>query len=124
MKKFYVKKEDLNSEELRTGRVSYGRIITRYITDLVICNNIQELDNSIWENSDNLYNEETEEYEEIYQFYLCNLTEYEKEELLECGIILSYSNLLDLDVLCVEHCGTSWSYVMTDVEWTENFDEC
>ena len=62
--------------------------------------------------------------EEIYQYYLCNLSEYEREQLTEYGIILSYSNKLDLDILCVEHFGTSWDYVMTDVEWSDNFDEC
>ena len=118
MKKFYIgSKGYLNAEELRTGKVSYRRIVDAYIKDLVLCNNITEIDNSVWDNMG-------EFEEEIFQYYLCNLSSYEKEQLQEFGIILSYSDLLDLDVLCVEHYGTSWDYVMTDVEWTENFDEC
>lgn len=122
--KMYVNKEDLNEGELKTGRVSYQRIIKRYIGDIVLCNNIEELDESVLENAVNLYNEETEEYEEIYQYYLCNISEWEKEQLEKMGIIISYSDMLDCDVLMVDHFGTSWDYVMTDVEWTENFNEC
>ena len=121
MKKFYINnKEELNSEELRTGRVSYKRIIDRYISDLVLCNNIENLEpyEELYDNMQNGY-----EDMEIYQYYVCNLTEFEKEKLLEYGIILSYSNVLDVDVLCVDHFGTSWDYVMTDVKWTDNYDE-
>ena len=32
------------------------------------------------------------------------------------GVIMSYSNLLDCDVLCVDHYGTSWDYVLTDCD--------
>ena len=118
MKKFYISnKEKLNSEELRTGCVSYRRVIDRYISDLVLCNKIEEIDSNIFDNM-SIYEEE------IYQYYLCNLSEFEKEKLKEYGIILSYSNILELDVLCVEHYGTSWDYVMTDIKWSEDLDEC
>lgn len=122
MKKFYISnKEELNSEELRTGKVSYKRIIDRYISDLVLCNNIENLEpyEELWDNMQNSY-----EDIEIYQYYVCNLTEFEKEKLLEYGIILSYSNVLDVDVLCVDHFGTSWDYVMTDVKWSTNYEDC
>lgn len=121
MSKFYISnKEELNEEEKRTGCVSYGRIIERYIQDLVLCNNIVNLEpyEELWDNMQNGY-----EDIEIYQYYVCNLTEFEKEKLLEYGIILSYSNVLDVDVLCVDHFGTSWDYVMTDIKWTDNWDE-
>lgn len=120
MKKFYIgSKGHLNAEELKTGKVSYRRIVGAYARDLVLCNNIAEIDNSIWDNMG-----EVDEDLEIYQYYLCNLSSYERETLKEYGIILSYSDVLDLDVLCVEHYGTSWDYVMTDVEWSQDFDEC
>ena len=124
MRKFYVsKKEDLNKEELKTGCVSYKRVISAYIRDLVLCNDIECVEEFVWENMQNVDFDSDEEIN-IYQFYLCNLSEHEKEQLLEYGIILSYSNKLGLDILCVDHLGTSWDYVMTDVEWTTNFDEC
>ena len=111
--KFVVDKNLLNEEELRTGRVSYARIIERYAPDIILCNNIAQIDNSIWENVENPTDEE------IYQYYLCNLSEHEKEKLLSYGIIVSYSDMLDLDVIMVDHWGTSWDYVMTDVEWID-----
>lgn len=120
MRKFYIgSKGNLNAEELKTGKVSYRRLINAYIQDLVLCNNITEIDSSVWDNM-----REIDEDLEIYQYYLCDLSRYEKDRLEEFGILLSYSDMLGLDILCVEHYGTSWDYVMTDVEWTENFDEC
>ena len=119
MKKFYVSNvEELNDEEKKTGCVSYRRIIERYIQDLVLCNSINEIDNSVFYNM-----EEVKDDLEIYQYYLCDLSRYEKEKLEEYGILLSYSDMLDLDVLCVEHYGTSWDYIMTDIKWTTDINE-
>lgn len=120
MKKFYISnKEELNDQEIKTGCVSYRRIIDRYIQDLVLCNNIINLDESI----DFNVNTNFESTTEIYQYYVCTLGNFEKEILEGYGIILSYSDMLDLDVLLVDHLGTSWDYVMTDVKWTDNWDE-
>lgn len=118
MKKFYINsKEDLNDQELRTGRVSYARIIEKFTNNnIVLCNNIVNIDNSVFDNLDEYPNE-------VYQYYLCDLGSYDKEQLIECGVIVSYSDMLDLDVILVDHYGTGWGYVMTDVEWTENIDE-
>ena len=124
MKKFYVSKKDLNDEELRTGKVSYGRIVNRLIGNLVLCNNIGNIDNSIWEQV--AISGEVGDYEEIYQFYLCNVPDYiiEWNKELNTPLIISYSEMLDTYVLMVNHFGTSWDYVMTDVEWSEDYEEC
>ena len=129
MKKFYVSKKDLNDEELRTGKVSYGRIISRYIDNLVLCNNIPNIDEGIWDNMNYEEKYKNAEYDidenfEIYQYYLCDLDDYVKDILIDWGFIISYSDVLELDVLMVDHWGTSWDYVMTDVEWSENYEEC
>jgi hypothetical protein len=122
MKKFYISnKEELNAEELRTGCVSYGRIIKRYISDLVLCNEVANIEEFIEGQLYDTYGEL--EDLAIYQYFLCNLTEFEKETLQEYGILLAYSNKLEVDILCVDHLGTSWDYVMTDVKWTDNWDE-
>ena len=123
MRKFYISNEnELNLEEKKTGRVSYRRIIDRYIHDLVLCNNIVDIEEDLDCQLYDTYGE-IDDFE-IYQYYLCNLSEFETETLKEWGILLAYSNKLELDVLCVEHFGTSWDYVLTDVEWTTNLDEC
>ena len=142
MSKFYVNKEELNQEELRTGKVSYGRLVNRLIPNMVLCNSIEELDCDLFSNMiigdinyyiDNEGNYRTqEEYEEdttgeiyeetevIYQYYLCDLSEWDLDYLKELGgVLLAYSNMLDLYVLMVNHYGTSWDYVMTDIEWAE-----
>ena len=122
MRKFYISNEkELNAEELRTGRVSYRRIIDRYIHDLVLCNDIVNVEEYI---EGQLYDKyENLEDLEIFQYYVCNLNEFEEETLREYGILLAYSNTLNVDILCVDHFGTSWDYVMTDVEWTTDFNE-
>lgn len=127
MKKLYVNKEDLNEKELKTGRASYKRLVDRYVGDIVLCNNITEVDDEIWDNvgESDLIDEDGDEINdlEIYQYYLCNVGEWQKEQLKGTGVILSYSKVLDCDVLMVQHWGTSWDYVMTDIEWTENLEE-
>lgn len=127
MKKLYVNKEDLNEKELKTGRVSYKRLVDCYVGDIVLCNNITDVDDEIWDNVDesNLIDEDGDEINDldIYQYYLCNVSEWAKEQLKGTGVILSYSKVLDCDVLMVQHWGTSWDYVMTDIEWTENLEE-
>ena len=121
MKKFYIGNiNELNDEEKRTGRVSYRRLIDKYIDDLVLCNNIVNIDNTVF---DNMQNVDDDDFE-IYQYYLCNLSNFERENLLAYGVSLSYSELLDCDVLLVTHWGTSWDYVMSQAKWSENLDEC
>ena len=122
MKKFYISnKEELNDQELKTGCVSYRRIIDRYISDLVLCNEVANIEEFIEGQLYDTY--EGLENLDIYQYFLCNLTEFEKETLQEYGILLAYSNKLEVDILCVDHFGTSWDYVMTDIKWTDNWDE-
>ena len=125
--KILVNKKDLNEEELKTGRISYQRAIERFVGNIVLCNNIANIDYDIFSNiiNDNYYDEDDEEYKdnEYYQYYLCNLDDWEKNRLKETDVIISYSDVLDCDVLMVDHYGTSWDYVMTNIEWTENIDE-
>lgn len=152
MKKIYKLMENRSEEEKRTGKASYKTVFDRFIQEGFLCNNIRDIDTSIWENISvgDLYyyidkdgNERTrEEYEndetgeiyeeaaDIYQYFLCNLSKLDIEELQELeeenkdnSIILSYSDLLDCDVLMVTHWGTSWDYVLTNIELTENIEE-
>ena len=139
-----LKLESMGDYEKKEGYASYRTIIDRYIGDIVLCNNIIDVDTSIYDNMKNgikyvdyeTGEEHTEEeynndesgkieieYEDIYQYYLCNISEYEEEQLLKAGVILSYSDLLDCDVLCVDHFGTSWDYVLTNVKLFDTYEE-
>lgn len=125
--KMYVNMEDLNEEEKRTNKISYRRLVNRISSDVWLFNNAPKLSEYDFEfilNSD--YDEENDEYFDIYQYYLINMDSYMIEKLkdIKCkDLIIAWSDTLEEYVLLVDHCGTSWDYVMTDIEPTENFDE-
>lgn len=145
MKKGLLKNDKMGKYELEQGFASYRTIIERFVGDIVICNNIIEVDpESIYDNMNSngyYYVDENGEYrtkeeydsdetgtieirqKDIYQFYLCNLNNCDKEFLESAGIILSYSDMLDCDVLCVGHCGTNWDYVLTNVKLFDNYED-
>ena len=124
--KNYVRMEDLNEEEKRTNRISYRRLIER-IGNVWLFNQAPKLSNYDFEfvlNSD--YNEERDEYIEIYQYYLIDIDDFMLKKLndLKCkDLIIAWSDTLEEYVLLVDHFGTSWDYVMTDIEPTENYEE-
>ncbi len=139
-----LKSEKMGEYEKEQGFASYRTIIERFIGDIVLCNNIIDIDTSIYDNMKNgikYINYETgeehteEEYnndesgkievehEDIYQYYLCHISEYEEEQLLKAGVILSYSDMLECDVLCVDHYGTSWDYVLTNAKLFDTYEE-
>ena len=111
--------EKMGDYETEKGYASYRTIIDRFIGNIVLCNNITKVDYSVYDN----FNENMGEDTEIYQYYLCNIGQWEKEQLEEMGIILSYSDELDCDVLCVDHYGTSWDYVLTDVKLFDTYEK-
>lgn len=79
--KFYCNLEDLNEEEKRTNKISYRRLIDR-IGRVWLFNKAPELSNYDFEyevGSD--YDEETEEYEEIYQYYLIEADSYTLQKI-------------------------------------------
>lgn len=115
-------------------RCNYSQLF-RDDDSLLLCNNIPQVDDSIWDNVEggSLYwyedkdgNEITEEeYEElgwenaeqieneIYQYYLIN--EMLAHSLIKhTDNIVLYSDILNLYVLGVTHFGTSWDYVAED----------
>lgn len=142
MKKGLLKWEKMGDYEKQQGYASYRTIVEYYIGDIVLCNNIVEIDKNVgfFESNIRYYNENDEEITEdeyfendnaymledtpeIYQYYLCNINEWAKKELQEMGILIDYSNKLDCDVLCVDHYGTSWDYVLTDVKLFDSYEE-
>lgn len=89
----------------------------------VLCNNLPSIDPSIYDNMEfSLYDEETETENEIYQWFITDCSEWDKNFLAEhFGLLFTYSDLLDCYILCVDHWGTSWDYVYTetDIEMAE-----
>lgn len=113
-----LKNEKMGEYEKEQRRASYLTLVNYFIGDRVLCNNIVNIDDSVYMNMENC-----EEDVEIYQYYLCNIGRWDREQALKAGLILSYSDLLDCDVLCIDHFGTSWDYVLTDVKLFDNWEE-
>ena len=88
--------------------------------DLVLCNNIADVDPSVYDN----FRFELGEEKEIFQWYITNASE-ESVEYLEktFGLLYTYSNLLDCFILCVDHFGAHWSYVPCEV-FSESWIAC
>jgi hypothetical protein len=85
----------------------------------ILCNNIVENDESVIENIE--YPEWTNDNEDgrdgidIFQWFLTNMSGEDKEWMQKNfpDLIFSYSDKLDLWILCVDHFGTMWKGVST-----------
>lgn len=105
-----------NNENKSTGLANYAAAVNWLHNGLVMCNNLPEIDSSIWDNMNKeLYDEETDKYTEIDQWFITSWSEWDVEWLGKTfpDLIITYSDLLDCYVLCVDHWGTDWDYVMT-----------
>lgn len=145
-KKFYVSNlEELNEYEREHNKISYARLCDRVFSDMILCNNIAEVDEAIFDNviTGNLYDyvdddgnyytqEEFEQDEagkiyeqckDIYQWYIVNIAMSEEYIQKHFGdeFILTYSDVLDCYILGVDHFGTGWDYVLTDLEPTTDY---
>lgn len=124
----YLKDEELSPEEKRTGYLSYRHLFYDD-ENCLLCNNIANDYENMELYSGSNYDEEYDEYCDIYQYYL--IDESKAERLAEfTDEIIYYNNNLDLYVLGVTHFGTSWDYVMTDIKlkqdgerWVAYIDE-
>lgn len=135
--KMYVKMEDLNEYEKEHNKISFKRLFDKLFTDAILCNNITKL---FYANINGEYNEpqieigtdydeENDEYVDIYQYFIVDFNSYtyskmqELREQLGKEFIMYYIEALDLYVVGITHLGTCWDYVLTDIEPTENTEE-
>lgn len=117
-----LKNDKMNEYELEHKKASYRTIVEYLVGNLLLCNNICEVDSSVYDNMEfDSYDEKNDCYIDIYQYYLCDASF--KEEAQKYGLLFSHSDMLDLDVLCVDHLGTSWDYVLTDCPIFDTWEE-
>ena len=84
---------------------------------LVLCNNIPEIDPSVYDNADFEWDDEEGNPVEIMQWYITDLNEWSKEwQEKTFDLKYTYSNLLDCYILCVPHWGTAWDGVPCKVK--------
>lgn len=107
-----------NEYEKSHNRYSYKAIVDSVISQRILCNEINDifLDLEFITGVD--YDDEDFEYPEIYQYYITDLADYDVEYIKERysdELIIAYSNTIDKYILCVDHWGTGWDYVLTGV---------
>ena len=115
----YINEKDLSNYEKENNRLSYKNLF--YNDDsLILCNNIIEDYEELELLSGCEYDESTEEYEDIYQYYI--IDDDLAKRLQDINEIVYYHNRLDIYILGVTHFGTSWNYVLTDIKLVKDDD--
>lgn len=125
--KALLKLDSMGNYEKEQGFASYRTLVDRFIGNIILCNNIYEIEG--YSLNENIQVGNLDEDTEIYQYFLCNVSEWSIETLKELtkdnnDIILSYSDKLECNVLMVDHFGTSWDYVLTSVPLVDNIEDC
>lgn len=132
--KFYINNEsELNEYERENKKISYRRLIEYLFSDMILCNDITKLFyadingeyNEISPEIGTDYDEENGDYIDIYQYFIVDFPNFNLDfmnKYCQNEIILYYSELLDLYILGVDHFGTSWDYVLTDFEYTTDYE--
>lgn len=117
MGKMYVPTGKQNWEEQNTGKVSYKRLVDTVATNRVLCNNIIDVDECLY---DNIVFGNCDYNTEIFQYFICSFNEDNLRLLQELeaedDIIIAYCRPLDVYVLMVDHLGTSWDGVPTSID--------
>lgn len=99
--------ENKKDESRPFAFISYRNAAEYMHNKLILCNNIVDIDGSIWDNC-NLYNAE----QDFYQYFLTDCSQDDAERLHRWfGLTLIYAERLGLYVLAVDHWGTNWDYV-------------
>ena len=128
--KMYIRKDDLTDYEKENNKISFRRLVERLFTDMVLCNNITKL---FYTDINGVYSEpqkeigedydtENDEYIDVYQYFIVDFSSWtydfmqKYQEQLGNEFILYYIDELDMYILGVTHFGTSWDYVLTDIE--------
>ena len=101
---------------------TYKTAIEWLDNNIIFLNNIINIDRSV------LQNKHFSSEEDIFQWFVTDCTEDDVEWLEKTfGLLFSYSELLNKYILCVNHVGTSWSYVscevLSDSWWNDNKDQ-
>lgn len=82
----------------------------------MLCNKIIQDNYEYWELVNGIeYDEENDEYYEVFQYFIISSEGYKILSRFTDEIVY-YNEELDLYVWGVTHCGTSWDYVLTDIK--------
>ena len=121
--KMLYKEETPTTGTVLIGGINIANLPSDKVPNLRRCMGIVFQDYKLLQNQsvyDNMrfqdYDEETDSYTEIYQWFISDCSEDDVEYLeRNFGLLFTYSDLLDKYILCVDHFGTSWDYVHCEV---------
>lgn len=101
---------------METFKTNYNVAVNWCNNSRILCNNIAEIDPSVFDNNRfELFNEEDGTEKDIYLWFITDCSDEDVEYLEKTfGLLFTYSDLLYKYILCVDHFGTRWDYV----EWT------
>ena len=100
-------------------KTNYKKAVKWLNNSLILCNDITN-DPSLYDNMRFPLIDEDNDVCEIYQWFLTDCSESDVEYLEQhFGLKFTFSDELDLYVLCVDHYGTSWDYVY----WTTDLEQ-
>ena len=110
-----------NSCTQKVYKTTYAVAASYIQGGLILCNNIAYIDEDLTANTIGYLPEDDDnEYQdipEIYQYYLTACDEDQCKWLNEhFGLMFAYSEMLELWVLLVDHCGTAWNFVEVDTD--------
>lgn len=110
---FGDEEEDDEEEEEELYPSNYSVAVHWCNNHYILCNNLPNIDSSVYDNIRYPKGCEPEECDEIFQWFLSDCSGSDVEYLMKTfpGLVFTYSDVLDLYVLCVNHYGTSWQYV-------------
>lgn len=100
---------------------NYYDAVHYFNNSLILCNNIAEIDPSVYDNIRFSLEYEDGYTVDIYQWFLTDCSELDVEYLEKrFNLLFTYSDTLEVFILCVDHYGTSWRGVsVTDNESEE-----
>ena len=98
-------------------QTTYSKAVKWLHGDIVLCNNVPEIDESVWNNFTEEVCNEDGYYDEVYQWFITSYDEDDVKWLTKnFDLLFTYSEKLDCWILAVTHLGTSWDYVPCDVK--------
>ena len=133
----WIDEGKISKEALELGYIDYSALASM-LYDGMILNNSLDLESFLYELPDGAWFEsyegflkeegltedeyDTYEYfynilESVYQFYM--VSDRDARFLLDAGEIVIYSNDLDINLWCITHFGTAWSYVYSNARIEE-----
>lgn len=123
--KYYFCGKEVSRYGQEHGFLDY-KTLAEAVGNMILNNDIINFEIDYWETfSGTIYEldeegQETELYKDIFQYFIIDSDG--AELLQEAGELVLYNNRLDVYLWCIDHLGTAWDYVLTDIKLEEGDD--